>query len=470
MRRLALLSVLALAACGEPSAVKITPTDRFALPASVALTARQGGGSALLVASGNYDLTYDGATGGTVLSVDPALAADGGSARSGGGALVRYGAGAHVGSFAGELAVADQATCPVLDANGVQVPGQAPVALLTTRFADQVWRLPVGLDGAVEPCSGAACTATIDRNLHDPFNLTLACRGHRRSAFVGYMRTASLNGITEEGWLAEVDLDAPSAPARTIPVGIAPLAGMAHDAQTDRLYVLTQQLLAARVYVLDLPPCSASAADCPPPPNDKFVDLWFSVPGLDPQSIALSNPQPGLGRRAYLSARVYDASLAALIGVRPSGDLDAVLLVLDLEEDLTGRPSLKVLQIVAGLGLGPSQVRVLPVRAPVAGAPRRDAVVVSSTVEGVVTIYDDETGEVRFIPIDSETGAPEAGRAGFGLAVEKLAGVTPEVARVYVAASQQDVVGLIDVPLDAPATAKVLRDAGGTLIRIGGLK
>jgi hypothetical protein len=39
MRRLAPL-LLALAACSEPSAVKVTPTDRFAVPASLAIQAR----------------------------------------------------------------------------------------------------------------------------------------------------------------------------------------------------------------------------------------------------------------------------------------------------------------------------------------------------------------------------------------------------------------------------------------------
>ena len=89
------LSLLALAACGEPSAVRTTPTDRFAFPSAVAVTARASGGTALVVASGNFDLAYDGPNGGTVLSVDPSdwdpVAGTGGSAGRPGGELVPFG-------------------------------------------------------------------------------------------------------------------------------------------------------------------------------------------------------------------------------------------------------------------------------------------------------------------------------------------------------------------------------------------
>ncbi len=475
MRWLASL-LLVLVACGESSAARVTPTDRFIFPASVAVTARPGG-SALLVASGNYDLTYDGATGGTVLSVDPALA-PAGSAGLAGGALRKLGEGAHVGSLVGELAVVDAATCP-----GWGTAGEAPVALVTTRFADQIWRLPLGLDGTLGPCQGSGCTVDVAPQFHDPFGLTLACRadGLRRSAFVSYMRTASVSGSGAIGWLAELDLDDPAAPARPIKVdtdvffGTAGFAGMAYDGRADRLFALGQRVLTAEVFILDLAPCppQAALATCPLP-IVSVVDLYPALGGLDLQAIALSNHQDGLGRRAYVTARVYDPTLAALLRGRPSNDMGAVLLVLDLEEDLTGRPSLRVLRVVP-IGLGASQVRVLPVRAPAAvgGLPRRDVVVVSSATEGVVTVYDDQEAVARTIPIDGTTGAPEAGRSPFGLAVDPtLYGTAAApVARVYVAAVQQALVSVLEVPLDSPGQAHALRDpATGALVRIGGLK
>jgi len=493
MHRLAPL-LMALAACSEPAAVKVSPTDRFAIPATLAVMERQAGGHALLVASGNYDLSYDGATGGTLLSVDPRPYTGplvqpipdppvdtGGSLGRLDGALLKYGEGAHVGSYAGQLAVVDGASCPLpVPATGPR-PVPPPEALLATRFADQLWRLPVGVDGAVDPCAGPDCTVKIDARLKDPFGLALTCRpdGRRRTAFMSYLRVAQLDGPGASGWLVEVDLNQAATPSRALNLGVAPLAGMAYDGLQDQLYVLGQPLLAAPVYVIDLYPCPPEPptplASCPLP-TYTVVDLSSALAGLELQAIALSNPQPGLGRRAYVSARVYDPVLASLLQDRPAADVAGVLLVLDLEPGLTGRPSLRVLRWVY-TGLGSSQVQVLPVWDPggtLAGPPRRDVVVVSSIGDGALTVYDDEAGEVvRVIPVDETTGAPEAGRGPFGLATARLAGATAaeDVARVYVAASRAQVVGVVDVPLGAPGQARALRDAAtGALTRIGGLQ
>lgn len=463
--------LLAAVACGEPTSQAVTPTDRFAYPTAVALTEREGGGQALVVASGNFDLAFRGSDGGTVLSVDPSLAlpdGTGGSAGRAGGALVKFGEGAHVGSFTGELVVADRQTCPIPGA-----ASQAPEALVTTRYADQVWRLPMGADGSIAPCQGG-CLVPVPHGLFDPFGLALACRpdGLRRSAFVDFLRPSTMGGVVEQGWLAEVDLDSPTSATRILPLGGSALGGMAYDAAADRLFVLGQQILSAHVHVLDLAPCPSSQQGCAAPAVSS-VNLWGLLPGLDLQSIALSNPQAGLARRAYVSARVYDPNLAQLLGRRPGADLAAVLLVLDLQEGVNGRPSLALLSSVdLPAGLGPSQVRVLPVRAPVAGVPRRDAVVVSGAADGVMLVYDDDDGALRYVPIDPTTGAPEVGRAPYGLAVERLAGATPDddVARVYVAGSRAATVGILDVPLARPEQAKVLRTASGAIVRIGGIK
>lgn len=467
MRRLAPL-LLVLAACSEPAAVKVTPLDRFAFPASLALLDRQAGGQALLVASGNYDLTYDAKTGGTLLSVDPRLAADGGSAIAGGGALVKFGEGEHVASYAGQLALVDGSTCP-----GVT----APQVLLATRYADQIWRLPVGVNGEVAPCQGDRCAFAVDNRLKDPFGVALACRpdGQRRSAFVSYLRVAEVGGVSQGGWLAEIDLDDPASPTRVVPVGSAVMSGMAYDEVTDQLYVVGQPLLSAPIYILDLAPCGGVALAACALPGISVFDLSFVMPGLELQAIAFSNRQAGLGRRAYVSARVYDATLAALIGARPAADVSGVLLVLDLEPDLTGHASFQVLNIVE-TGLGASQLQVLPARAPSAAAPttpRRDVVAVTSITDGMLTVYDDDTGDVvRVIPIDATTGAPEVGRNPFGMAAVKIPGATPadDVARIYVAASREQVVSIVDVPLDAPGQAHLLEDASGAAIRIGGLQ
>ncbi len=460
-------SLLALAACAEPSAVRTTPTDRFSGPSAVAVTARASGGSALLVASGNFDLTYDGADGGTLLSVDPSdwdpASGTGGSAGRPGGALLKHGPGAHLGSFTGELAVADAATCPV----PAGLPARPPEAIVPTRFADEVWRLPLSADAEVVECADG-CVVPADPDLHDPFGVALACRpdGQRRSAFVSYLRTAAVAGVFEAGWVVQVDLDDPASANRSIQLGSAGLGGMAYDGVADRLYVLERRLLAAPIHVLDLTTCPAGLAACPAPAI-ATVALETAIGGLELQSMALSNPQPGvLGRRAYVSARLYDPALAALFGARPVNDIGAVLLVLDLEENASGRPALTVLNVVP-VGLGTGQVLVLPARPGL-----RDVVVVSGGADGVLTVYDDDQGVVaRAISLDEETGAPEAGRAPYGLAAERVTTADGDHARVYVAASQQAVVGVVEVPLARPGQAQVARLPGtGALRRIGGLQ
>jgi hypothetical protein len=483
MRRLLALLVV-LAACNEPLAVRAPPTDRFVFPTALAVTAH-GTGSALLVASSNLDLLYDGATGGTVLSVNPRLQADGGSAGTN-GVLVKLPAdgGARIGSYAGQLVVADPGTCPGTAA------GQT-TALVASRYSRELYALPL-VDGALSACTGPTCTVGLSPALHDPYAVTLACRadGSRRSVFVSFLETADLDGYGSGiSWLEEHDLDRLNdpldLPRRTLSVGTGPVIDVAYDAQADRLFALSRpQTLSAPIQIVDLPACEVD----PTPPLGTpatgacqaaifSVDLFSQLRGVDPQAIALSTPQPGLGRRAYVAARIYDPELAVLIGARPPGDLAGALLVLDLEPDLTGQPSLTILRSVT-VGLGASQVRVLPA-CPSPGtcpAPRRDVVVLTSSQSGELTVYDDETEQVvRVIALDQGTGIPQAGRAPFALAVEPsfTAPVDPldPVARVYVAAFQQSVVSLLDVHILTPGQADLVRDASsGAPVRIGGLQ
>lgn len=479
MRALAAL-LLVLAACGEPASVRAPPLDRFLSPSGLALTAspaRPGGGSsALLVVSGNYDLAYDGATGGTLLSVNPDLAADGGSAGQPGGALVKLpaGGGARLGSYGGDLAVVDGVTCPgYVD----PISHGGATALVASRYTTKLHRVPLEADGGVLPCDGPGCALPFASGLLDPYAVTVACRpdGARRSAFVGFLGVSSMGGIALAGHVAEVNLDDGSgAVPPFFPLGFAPISDLAYDAQTDRLFVATRPAISvapstrASLYVVDLGRCRPGDTGCPPPHE---VDLSASLRGADLQDLAFSNVQPGLRRRLYVAARVYDVSLFALLGVRPTNDSAGALLVLDLEEDALGHPALKVQRILR-LGIGPGRVAVLPVR-PVKDdlTPRRDLVVVTTSQDGAVAVYDDETGQVvRIISIDAGTGAPEAGRSPYSLAVEPATTgpATAPVARVYVGAFAQSVVTPVDVPLLSPWAADPIFKANGAPARIGG--
>jgi hypothetical protein len=483
MRRLAML-LLGLTACHEPAAVREPPMDRFLHPNALAATAD---GKALLVVSSNFDVQYSVEIGGTVLSVDPRLAPDG-SAGQPDGALVTLpsaDAGVRFGSFSGQLAVAEAATCQGFT-------GQR-LALVPSRFDDTLNVLPLGDDdGSLVACAGAACQVGFDRQLHDPWSATLACRsdGTRRSLFVGFQSVADRLGYPPGiGWLEEFDVDelaggVPLATGRALQVSASPIADATYDPVADRIVAVGRPtVLTAPLTVIDLPPCRVDASpqlgvppdgSCPVPVFHA-TDLNKQLPGTDLQAVALSNPQAGLPRRAYLSARLYDANIAALLGARPPNqDIAGALLVVDLEDNAQGAPAMTILRVVP-LGLGASQVRVLPVRAThLDGSPRRDLVVVTSSTEGVVTVYDDDEEVVaRAIHLEPETGAPQAGRLPYALA---LGPVTAGVARVYVAAFDQSVVSLLDVPLLSPGQAEFLRgkpDAAhpaGPLIRIGGRK
>jgi hypothetical protein len=485
MRRFAVL-LLALSACSETSVSQAPPMDRFLFPVSLAATPA-GSRTALLVASSNYDLHYDGASGGTVLSVDPALQADGGSAGLDHG-LVKWGEGVRIGSFAGQMVAADSRSCPGL--------GAGARLLVPTRYDGVLNVLPLAADGSIQPCPATGCKAALDPLLHDPWSVTLACRQEvrrdatRRSVFLSYQETADKLGYAAgSGWLEEFDLDDLSQPGRTLVVGATPILDAAYDASRDRLVAVGRaRFLTAPMFVVDLPPCridgspragTAATGACPQP-QVHSTDVDSLLPGADVQAVALSNPQAGLGRRAYVAARLYDPALGAILGGRPGSDVSAALLVMDLEDNLQGRPALTILRIVP-VGLGAAQVRVLPQRPPLpGGAPRRDLVVVSSSTEGVLTVYDDDEEVVaRAIHLEPATGAPQGGRLPFGLALDPgdpavLGTPLAPVSRVYVAAYEQSVVSLLDVPLLAPGQAHLVRSGAdgltGTLVRIGGLQ
>jgi hypothetical protein len=444
--------------------------DHFFTPAGVALTsvsgtnAVSGGNQALLVVSSNFDLRYDTEQGATLLSVDPwrydDATASGGSAGRPGGALVKLGPGAQLGSFAGPVAIVDQATCPGL--------GQVE-ALVASRYTRKLYRFPIGADGGVAPCQGVACEVALDEDLLDPAAIGIACRsdGLRRSAWVGYLRAPPIGPVLgRTGWISEFDLGDLQQPPRTIPLGFGPVGDMAYDALTDRLYAIGRFAgLYAPLNIVELPACVHTASGCPVA-RVQTIDLYQSLAGAELVGIALSNPQPGRGRLAYISARIFDESYARATRARPSWDIGGALLVVELNDGVTGVPSARVRQVVP-IGLGAGSVRVLPVRPGLA-----DIVVVPSTGDGTLQIYDDEVGAVvRVVSLDQVTGAPEAGRHPSAMAVDDRGAE----ALVYVAAFTDWTVSILRVPLATPSTADLLRHPAGVPqagkpIRIGSVQ
>jgi hypothetical protein len=489
MKRYGLLLMLALSACNENLSHTPPPMDHFFFPGGLALTTATtpsptaSGNQALLVVSANFDLRYDKQEGATLLSVDPEaydpVTGGGGSAGNPNGDLVKFGPGAQLGSYAGPVAIADEVTCPsILGVPGSPgVPAVAGVpggvqALVASRYTRKLYRFPLQ-GGAVAPCSlDKYCQFDLDKDLLDPAPIGIACRsdGLRRSAWVSYLRSPYVGSVQAgTAWLSEFDLGNMSKDPRTIALAPGPVGDMAYDALNDRLYAVGRFAgLTAPLFILDLSPCvhhhtdSTGALDCPTP-RLQTVDLYPTVRGAELVGISLSNPQPNRPRLAYVSARIYDEAYASATFSRPPYDIGGVLVVVEIDEGVSGEPSARVRQIVR-LGVGAGMVGVLPVR-PGLG----DLVVVPSSGDGTLQVFDDEIHAItRIVSLDESTGAPEAGRAPNAVAVEDRG----TEALVYVAAFADWTVSVLRVPLATPDQSDLLRypvgnPLAGKPLRIG---
>jgi hypothetical protein len=262
---------------------------------------------------------------------------------------------------------------------------------------------------------------------------------HRASAFVSFLRTPS-----SRGQIVEIDLDS-GATLSSRDVGVGPVRSFAYDELTERLFMTSVESgTMAPLRWLELAgSCPVGVATAGGGCPIGGIDLASFLRGAELRGVALSNPQPGRTRRAFVAARLYNADLAASIGSRPGFDVGGMLFVLDLVEGRTGlEPRLAGMFDV---GLGANEVEVLPVRAGM-----RDLVAVTASDDGLLWIYDDEQEAlVRVFGRDPRTGIPLLGRQPFGLAVRD----DGASARLFVSSFEDGFVTPVDVPLDAPWTA-----------------
>jgi hypothetical protein len=418
---LAIAAAAALSACGEPPSAESAPLDRFSSPIALGLS-----GGELLVVSTNFELSYGLSDGGSVIPVDVVASPP---AMGGGGVRIP--------SYGGELAIADAAACGLTDR----------LAVVTVREGNSLYRIAVAPDGALS--CGEGCRTALPGQFQDAFGVGVVCRPddpatpsaneHRASAFVSFLRTPS-----SRGQIVEIDLES-GATLSTRDVGVGPVRSFAYDGLTQRLFMTSVESgTLAPLRWLELAgtcPVGVATADggCP----IGGMDLGSFLRGAEPRGVALSNPQPGRTRRAFVTARVYNADLAASIGERPGFDVGGVLFVLDLVEGRTGlEPRLAGLFDV---GLGANEVAVLPVR-----AGKGDLVAVTASDDGLLWIYDDDQEAlVRVFGRDPHTGIPLLGRQPFGLAVRD----DGASARVFVSSFKDEFVTPVDIPLDAPWTA-----------------
>ena len=458
--RLAIL-FLAAAACGERTPSIPPPVNLYYWPVSAAIAA-QPAGTSLLVVSTNYDLAYDPFSGGTVIAVDPAVPGTVGQP------LTTLGA-ARIASDGGVIGIASSSACAIPQS----------VAVVPSRYTRVINRL--GLDAAGAPSCGDACVVPIPQSPGDPFGLTVACTTARHDAFVGFLQNA---GTTPT--VAAVDLDLRTPPdqaVRTFTVGsLGSVYGAAYDEVFDRLYLtIIGDVTTAPIQVIALGETPDPFQTGTPPPLLTTFDLTPLLRGAEVRGIALSNPQPGLTRRAYVSVRVFDADVANSIAGRPNYDVAGFLAVLDLPEGPLGAPLPQLIRLVP-IGLGVDTLRVLPVRAPVAGAPVRDLVAVLATDENTAQLYDDEQGVVRaitgtstgpFNPLDPTqppdpsgllAGVPQMGKQPTGLAVEQrtatVGGVTKPFDFIYVSSFFTSVVQVLRVDPDDPSSMTIVYGYG----------
>ncbi len=441
MRKLALLAAaVALAACSS-NVPKLAPgpTDRFFYPTGLGVI-----GHDLVVASSNADLSYADDAGGTVVAVDPVADP----------AKLLWGV--DIRSFSGELAAMDHvAECTALASSAAVVP---------VRGSDVVYRLGVTDAGAVT-CDG--CEIPVGSSVRgDPFSAGFACGPGFARAYVGYLRSSY-----GETWVSQIDLLAKPTDPYVLHRNFGDTGqprGFAYDAVKKRLYV-TRTTTGSVTTMLWVDLANGCRFDLAFGGTDDPAFQGCSsgttragaIPtGLELRSIALAHQASADGavRRAYITARIFDAAAAASAGTR-IGDFDGLLLVVDLSEDLDGRLDFQVVDEIP-IGYGAGDVRVLPER-----PGKRDVVAALASDDGVVWIYDDETGARVAIGRNPETGAPVTGQLPFGLAADPVA-LAGNVGRVYVGSFREHFVTPIDVPLDAPWNAAVVI-SGGAPRRIG---
>jgi hypothetical protein len=488
-KKIAVLALVAAAACSEANPTLSPSLDRFYFPTSLALRHLPGGGTALVVVSSNFDLRYDLAGGGTVIAVDPDAAQDSRPAcaapcaptdldcqsrccPAGANCGIDIGRLGYVvaGSFGGEVDFADEGNCPQLaeGATPVIAPGSgAAKVLVSSRSAGTLYRIDMDAAGALD--CGAGCPFQFGSDLFDPYGSTVVCRdfGDRKaSVFVSHLR-----GLNGEAQLSEVDLRTGAWTGHNFTVD--PL-GPTHSAAYQKLGTY-RRLIVTSLYTsylntlvrwLDLTAPVVIASETSPVDQVPLapMDLYGQLQQAEARGIALSSD----GERAYVTFEVYDLEQAQLYGRIVI--LANILAIVDVRPEASGAPTGTVLKILP-LGAGASEIRVLP-RRPDPANPGQflpDLVAIAETGDGALEIYDDGIGAVvKTLGIDPATGRPFVGKQPFGMAVEErpaasclLPGLAaPTCHRIYVGSFTYGWVSAVELDPSFPSRTSVVKRIG----------
>ena len=498
LRSLASASLLGLVACHETTQYQPPPLDRFFFPTGMVLRHVDpngnpcGGGfggvpgcqTQLFVASADADLSYDPATGGTVLGVDVGATVALTNAGSPIGSPVWLGSGAgglrgvRIGSYAGELAVLDAESCPTFQ------QGQQAQLLVTSRAQNELYRVDITSPNGEISCghgAGGTCDSahtvavsnfgnTSSLTAGDSYGVSVVCAdlpdpllgsspGPQQLAFLTYLRVA--NG---EGGLGILDLlNAPLGPPSWEDLGVSIAESTVFDPISTRLFV-TEMFGAVAVAPLRWLTLAT------PSVGYLAVNMENYVRGAEVRGVALSTDRT----RLYLALRIYDPVAASQIGARPTTDTAGALVVVDASAAALDPSELRILNVVP-LERGSSQVKIVP--RPVS-AGLRDLVAVLSEEDESLVLYDDETGAIANVygvcqsppnldgtpgpgdknaPPPCDLGKPLLGQQPSTLLVEPISPAAPEangaqLARLYVASFDRSWVNVILLDPLAPSS------------------
>jgi hypothetical protein len=464
IRKTLALLALALGACGEGASSQPAPLDRFTYPTGLALHTLGDGTRALIVVSSNSDLRFDPEDGGSVMVVDPEASF---------GDVLAVRAAERIPSFGGPPAIVssrDESTTAAVDPTCAPWPGGDQI-LIASRSQNVLLRLGLADDGALS--CGGDCRIDFPEDLLDPYSVAVACwsdqEGTSAQAFVSHLASP-----TNQGILTRIDLLSPIAARQQITLSPTPTQDLVWDGPRRRLFSTS------RFATIGLAPLRWIDLAFPTAVTDQ-VDLNSFLRGTDARGIALAFPAPDtqFSTRAYIAARVFDQDLALSFGGR-TPDVAGALMVLDITDDSAGRPASRATRIVP-LGIGASQVQVLP------GRPPGQELVAVTSDEGSLYLYDATVGAVvrvlagasaetvapgPFQPpeVEDPASSPGARDPAFYHFGERLFGDQPFALaseqmpdgriRIYVSSFDRGFVAEVQLDPAAPAAAQVTKRFG----------
>jgi hypothetical protein len=416
------VACLSVVACRDTFPTVVPALDSFYYPIGLAVRqlpptpAKPAGSSQLVVVSSNFDLRFDEREGGTLLVVDPDASAD---TWTGGSLVVYPGGGFRMGSFGGEVALAEQTcppgwpgcptACPALASDPVVAAGGAKL-VFTSRANQTIHLLDMSVDGTLT--CGSPCTTQLAVQSLDPYGATKVC-SLRGGVPTAQVYVSQLRGVDNLGALTRLDLL--TGESIELQLGFGTTYTGVFNPRDEQVFVTTRIGATSAPLRWFNPLVTLSTVNGQAVPEYRAATLNRFVPNALSRDAAVSND----GRFLYLEMEFYDYDIAVNTGAIVSQG--GALAILDLAPTSFNEPRLALLGLVPTC-LGGGQVRVLPQRRnPDGSQAKRDLVAITCDFQGTLIIYDDEKqAVVRYVGLDPTTGGPVLGREPFGLAVEPI--------------------------------------------------